>query len=258
MKQDNVRLKKKYGQHFLRDLNTVHHIVDAVTLGPDSSVMEIGCGDGFLTEAILYKPLVRLWCFEIDAEWIQIVQQKIADSRLTIFHQDILTTDLQQLAPHAPWVLLANLPYNITFPILYLLQQNRHLFTEGVIMIQEEVAHKITKTSGKDYGYTSLFFQRYFTWRKLDKIPPSAFFPPPKVFSRLLYFKPKQDVIEIANEPAFWEFIKVCFKQPRRTLRNNLMHTNYPFERLDEQTLQSRAQQFDITALLTIWNTIQK
>ena len=92
--------------------------------------------------------------------------------------------------------MLANLPYQVTFPILHNFQKNRHLLKEGVIMIQEEVAEKILKTSGRGYGYPSLFFQRYFTWKKLDKVPPTAFFPPPKVDSRLLYFKPRMEITD--------------------------------------------------------------
>ena len=123
--------------------------------------------------------------------------------------------------------ILSNLPYQITFPILHLLQKNRDLLKEGVMMIQEEVAQKIVKTSGRGYGFPSLFFQHYFEWKLLQKVPPGAFLPPPKVYSRLLYFKPKKDVIQIPDEPKFWEFIKRCFAQPRRTLRNNLASTHY-------------------------------
>ena len=86
-------------------------------------------------------------------------------------------------------------------------------------MIQEEVAQKIVKTSGRGYGFPSLFFQHYFEWKLLEKVPPGAFFPPPKVYSRLLYFKPKKMLQQIPDEAEFWEFIKHCFAQPRRTLK---------------------------------------
>ena len=152
---------------------------------------------------------------------------------------------------------MANLPYQVTFPILYILQKNMHVLKEGVIMVQEEVAQKILKSHGRDYGYVSLFFQYHFEWKMLDKIPPTAFNPPPKIFSRLLYFKPKFIKTPINNEQEFWKFIKICFKQPRRTLRNNLEQSHYDISKLSEQTLLLRAQQIDFEGFLEIWDKIK-
>ena len=110
-------------------------------------------------------------------------------------------------------------------------------------MMQEEVAQKIVKTGGRGYGYTSLFFQHFFDLELMSKVPPSAFYPPPKVFSRLMYFKPKESPIEIPEEELFWKFIKICFQQPRRTLRNNLVQSHYGISGIDENLLAFRSQQ---------------
>ena len=158
--------------------------MDQVVLTPQSSVFEIGCGDGFLTRTILKSPLERLWIFEIDEDWVNYVKNEIKDERMTVFHENVLDVDFKRLEPHAPWTLLANLPYQVTFPILHMLQRNIALFKEGVIMVQEEVAQKIVKTHGRGYGHPSLFFQHYFEWRILKQVPPQAFLPPPKVYSR--------------------------------------------------------------------------
>ena len=83
--------------------------------------------------------------FEIDHSWAQYVRKLLPDPRLMVYEQNILDLDFSLFEPHKPWILLANLPYQITFPILYLLQRNRHLLQEGVIMVQEEVAQKILK-----------------------------------------------------------------------------------------------------------------
>lgn len=256
--QDNIKLKKQYGQHFLRDHTVVQKIVNKVDITSTTSVFEIGCGDGFLTQEILKKPVARLWVFEIDPEWAHYVEKKLgSDERLTIHTENILDLDFNRLAPHAPWTLLANLPYQVTFPILHMLQNNRHLLKEGVIMIQEEVAQKIIKTSGRGYGFPSLFFQYYFDWKLMDKVLPGAFLPPPKVDSRLLYFKPKQNVQEIPDEALFWKFIKICFRQPRRTLKNNLAQSHYDTARVDKQTLLLRAQQMSIQDLLKVWDLMR-
>jgi len=255
--RQGIALKKKYGQHFLKQETFVQRMFDHVQLDENSCVFEIGCGEGILTGAILQRPIKKLWVFEIDSEWARFVQQKFPDSRLEVFTQNILDIDFQKFAPDAPWTLLANLPYNITFPILHMLQKNRHLLKEGVIMIQEEVALKILKTSGRGYGFISLYFQYYFEWKKLDKVPPTAFYPAPKVFSRLLYFKPKTDLQAIPEQEAFWKFIKMCFAQPRRTLRNNLASTHYKSDVLSDDLLQKRAQELSFADLLEIWNRIQ-
>ena len=136
----------------------------------------------------------RFWIFEIDPQWAGYVKNAIPDPRMTIFQDNILDVDYSRFKPYAPWTLLANLPYQISFPILHILQKNRDLLAEGVIMVQEEVAQKIVKKSGRGYGYPSLFFQYYFDWKLLQKVPPGAFLPPPKVHSRLLYFKPRKNI----------------------------------------------------------------
>jgi len=254
---NNIRLKKKFGQHFLRDKSIVYAAIDRVELNAESSVFEIGCGDGFLTAEILKQDIARLWVFEIDPEWACHVKKKFgADKRLSIFGSNILDVDFSSFQEHKPWTLIANLPYQVTFPIFYLLQKNRHLLREGVVMIQEEVAQKIVKTYGRGYGYPSLFLQHSFDFELLDKVSPSAFYPPPKVHSRLIYFKPKESVAEIPDEQRFWKFIKICFRQPRRTLKNNLSQAHFDVEKLDKKILTMRAQQLGMSDFLHMWQAL--
>lgn len=253
--RQGIELKKKHGQHFLKNQMFIYPMLEAVYLDNSISVMEIGCGEGILTNAILQGPCKQLKVFEIDAEWADYVQNLYgSDSRLHIVRNNVLDVDWSDLQSDQPWVMLANLPYQITFPILHLLQQHRSMFLEGVVMVQEEVAQKIVKKTGRGFGYPSLFFQHYFDWKLLNKVPPEAFYPPPKVFSRLLYFKPKQEVETIKDEVEFWKFIKLCFHQPRRTLRNNLMQSHWDMTKLDDQILQKRAQQLKMQDFLMIWN----
>lgn len=252
-----IALKKKYGQHFLRSPQIVQEIVDAVDLDKTSSVFEIGPGEGVLTQEILTRPIARLWAFEIDSDWVEHLKETIKDERFTVFYENFLDIDFSPFRSYVPWTLLANLPYQVTFPILHKLQEHRDLLKEGVVMMQEEVAQKIVKTSGRGYGFPSLFFQYYFDWKLMRKIPPTAFFPPPKVDSRLLYFKPKKDLKPIPDESDFWKFIKICFRQPRRTLRNNLAHTHYAVDRISDDTLALRAQQMSMEDFLQIWEALR-
>lgn len=252
-----IPLKKKYGQHFLRQASYAYQMLDQVTLEETSSVFEIGGGDGFLTRIILEATLKRLWVFEIDPDWAAYLKKNITDPRATIIESNILDADFSIFKPYKPWTLLSNVPYQITFPILHRLQENRDMLKEGVIMIQEEVAQKIFKTHGKGYGFPALFFQYYFEWRMLSKVPPSAFYPPPKVFSRLLYFKPRKVLKPIPEEESFWKFIKICFKQPRRTLKNNLIQAHFNLSAIPESYLGMRAQQLNMDDFLKLWNTIR-
>lgn len=252
-----IAIKKRFGQHFLRKQSVVEHMLDNVSLDQQSSVFEIGCGDGFLTKEIIKHPFARLWIFEIDPEWAELVKNTVADKRTEVFLENILDVNFERFEPYKPWTLLANLPYQVTFPILHLLQKNRHLLKEGVIMVQEEVAQKIVKTSGRGYGFPSLFFQYFFEWKMLEKIPPTAFLPPPKVFSRLLYFKPKDQLIPIPDEADFWKFIKLCFLQPRRTLKNNLAQTHFNLALLSEDLLKKRAQELQFEHFLEIWQALR-
>jgi 16S rRNA (adenine1518-N6/adenine1519-N6)-dimethyltransferase len=247
--------KKAFGQHFLRKQSVVDNMISQVSITPETTILEIGCGDGFLTKSILCQTKCKkLICYEIDPEWISVVRDNIDDERLEIIEKNILDVTQEELCTNKPMVVLANLPYQITFPIIFLLQKSRNLIQEGVVMVQEEVAQKIVATRGRPYSATSIFLQHYFHFSLMEKIEPQAFSPPPKIFSRLLYFKPKNEIIVISNEEGFWKFVKLCFKSPRRTLHNNLKMTHYDLEKLPAKVLRMRAAELSFSELLEIWN----
>ncbi len=251
--------KKAYGQHFLRNQAVVDRMIHTVSVSHETSVVEIGCGDGFLTSAILLQTKCKnLFVYEIDSEWIDYVNKKIKDPRLKINNQDILTVDLtKDLEKHKPLVLLANLPYQITFPILFKIQKCKDLFQEGVVMLQEEVAQKIVATRGKKFSPATMFLQRHFEWKLLDKVAPGSFIPAPKVFSRTIYFKPKFDLQDIPQETEFWSFLKLCYRSPRQTLKNNLKTTKYfTNQKLSPELLALRAQQLSFDNFINLWKEI--
>lgn len=186
---EGIRIKKKHGQHFLRDQSVIHAMIDRVACTPTTHVFEIGCGDGVLSRAIMDTKIQKLYIFEIDPEWAAHVRSQITDSRLTMFETNFLDLDRAVLEPDAPWTVLANLPYNVTFPILNYFQRNRDLLNEGVVMVQEEVAQKLVGKRGRSYGYISLFFQHYFNLELMNKIAPGAFSPHQKFFLVLCTLK---------------------------------------------------------------------
>lgn len=251
---DNIDVKKMYGQHFLRDTYYIDQMLASVSIGPESSLMEIGCGEGVLTRALLNTPAARVWVYEIDPEWASYVQKQTTDPRLTMHVGDVMRADLRCMEQHAPWILIANLPYGITFPVLHLMKQYHHYWQEGVIMIQEEVAQKIVRQGGRDYGWQSLYFQHYFELTLLDKVPPAAFYPPPRVTSRLVHWKPIHNRVEIVDEVKFWKFVRSCFSQPRRTIRNNLSQSEYAHViAAGTQWNELRAQQMQFADFHALW-----
>ena len=257
--EDEIPLKKKaLGQHFLRKDSTVFNMINRATITKDTSVLEIGCGDGFLTRAILENtPCKKLVCYEIDPEWAAYVRKSVKDPRLEIRLKNILEVDLSVLQSEGPWVILANLPYNITFPIMSMLEEHRSLFKEIIVMVQEEVGQKFAAEYGRSLSPVPFFYQHRFSIKLMEKIEPAAFNPPPNVFSRLVYFKPILEPLVIPEEEAFWKFLKLCFNSPRQTLRNNLRTTHYDLTLLEEELLAKRSQQLDFANFLSIWDKVK-
>lgn len=248
--------KKSLGQHFLRNKSAVRNMIERVAqYCSNQTVLEIGCGDGFLTEQILAQTnCKKLVCLEIDSQWAEVVATKIKDPRLTMLNVNALDHDWSTIGQNTPIVLLANLPYNVSIPLIKKLKQNAKQFTAGVFMVQEEVAQKIVAKAGRSFGSFSMFLQHTFDFDLMQKIDPQSFCPPPQVDSRLVYFKPKAETINIDREDDFWRFIKACFSSPRRMLRNNIANYNFDKNLIDQHIGGLRAQQMSFEQLLNFWN----
>ena len=120
-------------------------------------------------------------------------------------------------------------------------------------MVQEEVAQKIPRHLVEGMDFLPCFFSVILVGVCLIKFHQAAFFPPPKVNSRLLYFKPRYDVEVIPDEDEFWRFIKACLQQPRRTMRNNFAQAHYNISMLSQELLNSRAQQLSMGDFIKLW-----
>lgn len=250
--------KKSLGQHFLRRHSVVDAMIEKVKASCDGRVvLEIGCGDGFLTEKILAKTdCKKLICLELDSHWADFVSNKIQDPRLVVYNVNALDVDWLSLAEGEKMVMLANLPYNVSVPLIKKLREELSAFIEGVFMVQEEVAQRFAAKGGANFGSISVFLQHVLDFGLMTKIPPEAFSPPPQVDSRLVYFKPKQSLIQIREEAGFWRFIKACFASPRRMLRNNIKGYNFSSDVLNQKIEGLRAQQMTFEQLLELWHTL--
>ena len=190
----------------------------AVCPAGEDLVIEIGPGRGALTEKLLRRA-ARVVAIEIDATLVEHLRTKFAgETRLEIVHADILATDLGRWG-RAPVV--GNLPYYITSPILE--KAVRLDVPRIVFLIQKEVAERlIAKPCHREYGYLTLQTALFADSRLLLEVKPGSFRPPPQVDSAVVLLTPHQRDLGVGDGEAFLRFLGLCFRQKRKTLRNNL------------------------------------
>jgi len=226
LRSRGVSPKRGLGQHFLIDQGIAQKIVRLADLEPEDCVVEIGPGMGVLT--FLMLPLVKkVVAVELDqgmAEWLREKGQGLAS--LTIIRQDALDFDFAIVAEEAGRRLkvVANLPYNISTPVIFRLLESRKLFSHLTLMLQREVAERITASPGsKAYGPLSIFTQLYTFPKIMMRVPAEAFYPRPKVESALVRFEIlERPRITIDDDGFFQKVVRASFAQRRKTLLNAL------------------------------------
>jgi len=229
--------KPKLGQNFLVDDQARHRIADALGDVSARTVIEIGPGHGAITD-ILAGRVKRLVAVELDRSLAPELRFRFREQpQIEVIEADVLTVDLAQYAEDGQTVdVVGNLPYYITSDILL------HLFAaaaEGklgraVLMMQREVGERVAAAPGvRDYGLLSATTQMYAEVEHLFTLPPSAFSPPPDVFSSVvrLHFRPRFAELGV-DAKGFDGFLKRAFAQKRKTLKNNLQFAGYEAEML--------------------------
>lgn len=213
--------KKKWGQNFLRNRGAVERIVAAIEPQPGETILEIGPGEGVLTEklAALGAPLIAI---EIDPELAAALQSRLGD-RIDIRNEDALEAPL----PDTPFRAVGNLPYNVGTPILRRVIADPHC-RRAVFMLQKEVADRlVAKPRGEQYGYLTLYTQLYASARTFMTLDPRSFYPPPKVRSAVVVLDPVQPDIACDRDELL-RLISASFRMRRKKLVNNL--TEWPRE----------------------------
>lgn len=231
--QERFRTKKCYGQNFLRDRHVIAEILAAAAIGEEDRVIEIGPGLGALTDDLLSRAQ-QVNIIEIDKELIAFWSQR-SDPRLLLHAGDALNLNWREVFLSPPYILAANLPYNISTPILFKMIEERDLFKRLVLMFQKEVGERIcAPPGGKDYGALSVFCQLWFDVRKVVIVPPGAFHPAPKVHSVVVQLDPlAAPRVALDDYPTFRRVVKGAFGQRRKTLRNALGGAGFSSERID-------------------------
>ena len=242
-----VRPKKFLGQHFLNDRNIAQKIVEGLSApSPKDSLIEIGPGMGVLTGFIMEKPYNRIFLIEIDRESIAYLKEHFRHEKLTIIEGDFLTMDLDSLTDD-DLSIIGNLPYNISSQIFFRILEFRHKIKEVVCMIQREVADRICAPHGnKTYGILTVLLGAHYDAKKLFKVPPGVFSPPPKVESAVIKLTRRDTPLTDCDEALFKKIVKQAFQMRRKTLRNALKPIFLPVELTKEPLFDKRAEQLSI------------
>ena len=238
LERHGFTFKKSFGQNFLTDTNILQKIVDTAEIDDQVNVIEIGPGIGALTE-FLAERAAQVMAFEIDHRLVPILADTLRDfDNVTVVNEDILKVDLAQHIqnfknPDLPIKVVANLPYYITTPILMHLIESGIPFSEFVVMMQKEVADRISaKPNTKAYGSLSIAVQYYMTAKVAFIVPRTVFVPAPNVDSAILKMvRRPEPAVAVKDENFFFKDSKASFTHRRKTLWNNL--TGY-FGKTDE------------------------
>lgn len=229
LKQFDLRAKKSLGQNFIVDTNILDNIVEAGQVDKRTVVIEIGPGIGALTEQIA-KKAQHVYAFEIDQRLIPVLGHTLDSyDNITIVNEDILAVDLDKFSQEylkdaERIVVMANLPYYITTPIIINFLESHLAIDEMIFMIQKEVANRISaEPSTKAYGSLSIAVQYYATAKVEFIVPRTVFKPQPNVDSAIIKLTARQyPAVEVSDEAYFFKLARASFAQRRKTLWNNL------------------------------------
>ncbi|WP_396428032.1 16S rRNA (adenine(1518)-N(6)/adenine(1519)-N(6))-dimethyltransferase RsmA [Limosilactobacillus reuteri] len=231
MEKYGIRTKKSFGQNFLTDLNVLKNIVEAADITANDNVIEIGPGIGALTEQ-LAQAAGEVLALEIDQDLIPVLKEVLSPyDNLKVINQDVLQANLPELIkkefkdPSRPIKVVANLPYYITSPILMNLLASPVEWATICVMMQKEVAQRLTAKPGtKQYGALTLAIE-YQTQAKIAfDVSRKVFVPSPNVDSAIVVLTPRTNPLPVQpfDKQKLFGFIRGCFAHRRKSLWNNL------------------------------------
>ena len=247
MKKNSHPFRKKWGQNFLTDSNLLDRIVRTVEPQENNNFLEIGPGDGSLTELIFPK-VKKMVVVEIDPLLIKHLSIRSDLDGLHIIHGDILLQDIEDLPIEEPVRIVGNIPYNITSSIIFWLIEQLDFWDDAFIMMQKEVAQRLTANIGtKEYSRISVVVGAYLDMEMCFKIPPDVFIPKPKVESAIIRFTKKPSPIVADNQYVkFNKIVKMAFSKRRKMLRNSLNDFDIPISIQEEIDFTRRPETLSI------------
>jgi 16S rRNA (adenine1518-N6/adenine1519-N6)-dimethyltransferase len=224
----NLRPKKQLGQNFLADPSTAKMIVARAGLTADDIVLEIGAGLGALTIPAA-RAVKRVYAVEKDDDLAHALESELFVRHIdnvVLINQDIFDVDIVKIAGREKekLVVLGNLPYNISSPVLFYLIDARDAVERAALMFQKELARRLMAVPGaKDYGRLSVMLQYFADVKRIATVGAHLFVPRPRVDSEVIQIRFKKDIENpVADEKVFSEIVKAAFGKRRKTLKNAL------------------------------------
>lgn len=231
----NFDYKKSLGQNFLKDNNVIEKIVSAINYEDNNLVIEIGPGSGAMTKELLKRVDFAI-LYEIDTRLEKILSKELSDYvNYELIFDDFLKrnigNDLSKYNYDNLYI-VANLPYYITTPIINKIVSDKIPVKEMVIMIQKEVADRLSSKPGsRDYGQITVFLNYFFEIEKVLTVSKNCFVPKPKVDSAVIKMKRREQKELVKDEEFFEKIVKDSFRFKRKTIKNNL--SNYDLKKID-------------------------
>ncbi len=217
--------RKRFGQNFLTSYTIIYNIISSIEAKPDEHWVEIGPGQGALTQPLLEQG-IRLDVVELDRDLVALLKEKFKTyPNLHIHSGDALRFDFSALAEDDKKLrVIGNLPYNISTPLMFHLLDNAYCIEDMHFMLQKEVVDRICAAPGsKKYGRLSVMMQYYCATELLFDVPPSSFDPEPKVMSAIVRLVPHQrPPVQVNSVALLNRVVTEAFSQRRKTLRNSL------------------------------------
>ena len=225
----NHPFRKKWGQNFITDLNLLDRIVRTINPKYSDSIIEIGPGEGVLTEMIFPK-VKEMAAVEIDPLLIEYLKDRDDLNDLHIIAGDILLQEIDSLPISNPVRIIGNIPYNITSSIIFWLIEQFEYWDDAFIMVQKEVAERLSAIVGtKSYGRLTVVVGAYLDIEYCFTVPPTVFIPRPKVDSAIIRFTKKENPIIVDEKyERFNKLVATAFSQRRKMLRNTLKGWDIP------------------------------
>jgi 16S rRNA (adenine1518-N6/adenine1519-N6)-dimethyltransferase len=245
-------LKKSLGQNFLINEIIAEKIASYTPSSIDTNIIEIGCGDCALTRFLSDMKFYNFHIVELDNQWAEKAQKRFTKKSIFVHNQDFLKFEFPKEKKNC---ITGNIPYNITYPILEKIIDNFENVESVVLMMQEEVAQKLYKKRGKEYGPISVLIQSFFNVELLDRVGPENFRPQPKVISRVIRMIPKKTNITFDIITDFKKFLGIIFKHPRKTIKNNIVNSMLK-DKIDEKIASKRAQELSHEELYLLFKHI--
>lgn len=264
LNENKFVFKKKFGQNFLLDQNILNNIVALGNITKETLVIEIGVGAAALTKKLSEKAKIVVG-YEIDTtlkEPLSLILENY--NNVDIIYDDFLNRDITEDIKKYNYkniMVVANLPYYITTPIITKFIEEKVDVEKIIVMVQNEVADRFSAIPGtKSYNSLTIFLNYYFDIKKAFIVSRNVFYPKPNVDSAIVIFEKKDKKTMVKNEDMFFKLVRDAFVQKRKTLKNNLK--GYDLEKIEKilnsfgKDINYRAENITINEFVEISNNL--